>query len=144
MDTGDLVQEAMTKALRRLREFNPRHEGSFQVYMRTTLNNLIRDRFRSSRNGPRSAAVRGDEVASDPSPLETLIGKDLYERYEAALERLHRLRPKDRQLIILRIEFNHSYQEIAEMMGMRSADAARMAVSRALVPLARELKDESS
>jgi RNA polymerase sigma-70 factor (ECF subfamily) len=58
------------------------------------------------------------------------------ERYEAALQRL---RPEERELIIARVEMQQSYQQIAGAHGKSSPDAARMAVSRALVRLAEEM-----
>ena len=61
------------------------------------------------------------------------------ERYEAAL---HRLRPEEREVIIARVELGQSYQQIAAGHGKASADAARMAVSRALVRLAEEMDVE--
>ena len=39
---------------------------------------------------------------------------------------------RDRQLVVARIEAQWSYDEIARHFGMPTADAARMAVSRAL------------
>jgi RNA polymerase sigma-70 factor (ECF subfamily) len=40
---------------------------------------------------------------------------------------------------IPRVEFGLSYAEVAETLGKPSADAARMAVVRALVKLAKEM-----
>ena len=42
-------------------------------------------------------------------------------------------------LVIVRIEMGHSYAEVAEALGKPSVAAAHMAVSRALVRLAREM-----
>jgi len=61
-------------------------------------------------------------------------------RYEAALSRLT---PQEQLIIHLRVELNLSHREIAEELDKPSADAARMAVSRALVQLARQMQDES-
>ena len=58
------------------------------------------------------------------------------ERYEAALARL---RAEEREAIVARIEMGGSYQEVAQALGKPSADAARMAVSRALLRLAEEM-----
>jgi RNA polymerase sigma-70 factor, ECF subfamily len=74
------------------------------------------------------------------SPLEEAIGSQAMERYEAALGRL---REEERDLIQARVEMQQSYQEIANAHGKPSADAARMAVSRALVRLAEEMDLES-
>ena len=79
-----------------------------------------------------------DTNAADPaaSPLEEAIGAEAMERYEAALGRL---RPEEREAIVTRVEMDGSYQQVAKALGKPSADAARMAVSRALLRLAREM-----
>src|SRR5207244_12886738 len=76
------------------------------------------------------------KAASDPSPLEEAIGRETLERYESALLRL---RPTDREAIMLRIELNYPYADIATALGKPSIAAAQMAVSRALVRLAEEM-----
>jgi DNA-directed RNA polymerase specialized sigma24 family protein len=44
--------------------------------------------------------------------------------------------------VISRVEFDLSYAELADVLGKRSPDAARMAVVRALVRLAEEMNRE--
>ena len=63
-------------------------------------------------------------------------GSETLERYESALLRL---RPTDREAIMLRIELNYPYADIATALGKPSIAAAQMAVSRALVRLAEEM-----
>jgi RNA polymerase sigma-70 factor (ECF subfamily) len=55
------------------------------------------------------------------------------ERYESALQQL---RLDDQDAIVAKLELGYAYGEIAVMLGKPSADAARVAVSRALVRLA--------
>ena len=52
---------------------------------------------------------------------------------------MERLRPEDREAIIARIEMGLEYSEVAEALGKPSIPAAHMAVSRALVKLAKEM-----
>ena len=67
------------------------------------------------------------------SPLEVAIGKEALRRYEAALARL----PEEQQeAVALRLELGFSYGEIAEAIGSPTANAARMAVTRAVARLA--------
>jgi RNA polymerase sigma-70 factor (ECF subfamily) len=138
MDTLDLVQDTFIQVLRRLHDFDPRHEGAFHGYLRLTLLNKIRDEIRRAhRRGP--AVPAEDQAAADPSPLEKAIGGERLERYESALARL---RPADREAIALRIEMGYSYAEVAAALEKPSAAAAQMAVSRALVRLAEEMSGE--
>ena len=71
-----------------------------------------------------------------PSPLERAIGAEGFERYEAALARL---KPADREAIIARLELQQSYEEVAVALGKPNANAARVAVTRALARLVKEL-----
>ena len=78
-------------------------------------------------------------MAANPTPLEATVSRENLERYEAALSRL---RPEDREAIVMRVELGLSHEEIARALGKPSPDAARMAVSRALVRLAEDLGHE--
>ena len=71
------------------------------------------------------------------SPLEATIGAQALARYEAALARLP---APERELVIARIELGRAYADIAEEFGKPSANAARMAVARAIVRLAEEMR----
>jgi RNA polymerase sigma-70 factor (ECF subfamily) len=135
-DTHDLVQDAFIQVLRRLQDFEPRHEGAFHAYLRQTLLNKIRDEIRAANRRPPGEPLADNQPAKDPSPLEEAIGQQALERYEAALARL---RPEDREAIILRIEMRYPYAEIAAALDKPSVAAANMAVSRALVKLAQEM-----
>ena len=135
-DTEDVVQETLVQSLKHMATFQPRHEGALQAYLRQALVNRVRDEVRrTSRHGV-SAELADHHVDPAPSPLEEAIGHEALTRYEAALERL---RPEEREVIIARVELGQSYQQIAAGHGKATADAARMAVSRALVRLAEEM-----
>jgi len=136
MDTDDLVQETVVRAVKRIDRFESRHEGALQAYLRQAVVNRIRDEVRRARRAPPADLL--DTNAADPaaSPLEEAIGAEAMERYEAALGRL---RPEEREAIVTRVEMDGSYQQVAKALGKPSADAARMAVSRALLRLAREM-----
>jgi len=68
-----------------------------------------------------------------PSVVERVIGREAMEAYEAALATLP---DEQREAVVMRIEFGYTYPEIAEALGKPSANAARMAVSRALLQVA--------
>jgi RNA polymerase sigma-70 factor (ECF subfamily) len=136
MESQDLVQETLARVFQRLPAFEPRHAGAFRDYVWTTLWNCIRDIARTyQRRGP-SDALDFDIADSAPTPLEEAMGREVFARYEAAMERL---RPDEREAIIARIELGLSHAEVADALGKPSAAAAHMAVSRALMRLAREM-----
>ena len=51
------------------------------------------------------------------------------------------LRPADREAIIARLELQQSYEEVALALGKPSADAARLAVTRAVKALITTMDD---
>lgn len=136
LETQDLAQEALVQAVRKLKTFEPRHEGAFQGYLRQSLLNRIRDEIRRARRHGPADSLDSSKPSLDASPLDQAIGQETMERYEAALQRL---RPEDREAIVARIELGYDYPEVAEALGKPSVAAAQMAVSRALVKLAKEM-----
>jgi RNA polymerase sigma-70 factor (ECF subfamily) len=132
-DTDDLVQDALIGTFRNFRAFEHRGEWALQAYMRQAVTNRIRDELRRFQARPRREDVEDDLPATDGSPLETAVGRQIFARYEAALATLGEA---DREGVIARLELGCSYQEIAVLLDKPSADAARMAVARALTTLA--------
>jgi len=139
LETVDLVQDTFIQVLRRLDDFEPRHPGAFQGYLRLTLVNRIRDEIRRVQHRGVAEALDTASPASDPSPLEQAIGQETLERYEAALARL---KDDDREAVIMRAELGCSYAEIMEALDKPSIAATYMTVSRALVRLAREMSHD--
>ncbi len=136
MDTDDLVQETVVRAVNRIGSFEPRHEGALQAYLRQAVMNRIRDEIRRGIRTPGTAELDANLPDRDASPLEHVIGREAVDRYEAALARL---RPEEREAIVVRVEMDGTYEQVAQALGKPSADAARMAVTRALLRLAQEM-----
>ncbi|MBA3269974.1 MAG: sigma-70 family RNA polymerase sigma factor [Acidobacteria bacterium] len=139
-DTDDLVQDTLVRSVRNLPRFTPTGEGALQAYLRTAVLNRIRDEVRHRGRQPELSPLDPELAAATQSPLQEAIGGELLEKYDRALDRLP---PEEQELVIARVEMGCSYAEIAETSGRPSTDAARMAVSRALVRLAREMRHES-
>jgi len=137
LDTGDLVQETVLHALPRLAEFEPRHQGALQAYLRQAVANRIRDEVRRAARRP-TAELPADSPDVSPSPLERAIGRQGVERYEKALQRL---RPEEREAIVNRIELQLSYEELAVALAKPTPNAARVAVTRAVARLIEEMDD---
>ncbi len=136
MDTDDLVQETVVRAVGRIGAFEPRHEGALQAYLRQAVMNRIRDEIRRGIRSPSPSELDVDTPDRNASPLEEAIGREAVERYEAALAAL---RPDEREAIVARVEMDGTYEQVAQVLGKPSPDAARMAVSRALLRLAEEM-----
>src|SRR5687767_15111285 len=129
LDTGDLVQEAAVHVLGNLGTFEPRHVGAMQAYLRQSVINRICDEVRRIGRQPPPLELPDDHPSERSSPEEDAIRAEIYEHYRDAVSRLT---PKDRAVIVARIEMQWSLAEIAHRYGMPTVDAARMAVNRAV------------
>jgi RNA polymerase sigma factor (sigma-70 family) len=136
IDTQDVVLEAVHRGMSRLSTFECRYPGALLAYMRTILRNVIIDHVRARRRQP--PLVPLDDRQPDPgqSPLERVLDGEQIALYEAALARL---RPRDAALVTLRIEGQLGYHQIAVELGLPTANAARVAASRAVLRLAQEM-----
>lgn len=129
-DTDDLVQEALIQTVTRME--NLRESGTFHGYVRTAILNRIRNHLRHADVRERGVG----EVPTpkrEPSPLEETIGIEALERYEQALQSLS---PSDREIVIGHVEMGLSMPELADATGKPTANAARVALQRALMRLA--------
>jgi RNA polymerase sigma-70 factor (ECF subfamily) len=139
MNTEDLVQETLLRALTRLEGFEARETGSFLAYLRQILKNRIRDEVRKVQRRPKAEELDERIEESGPSPVEEAIGTETWERYEAALARLPR---QQQEGVIMRLELQFSHQQVADALAMPSANAARMMISRAIVKLTELMEPE--
>jgi RNA polymerase sigma-70 factor (ECF subfamily) len=135
-DTQDLVQDTLISVFKQIDGFEPRREGAFQAYLRQAVMNRIRNAIRDRTRRPDGTSIDETLPSNDQSALERAIGLERLERYEAALAQL---RPIDREAIVARVEMGCTYEEMAAMLDLPSADAARKAAQRALVRLANAL-----
>jgi RNA polymerase sigma-70 factor (ECF subfamily) len=133
-DTDDLVQDTLVRTVRAVPTFEHRGDGALQAYLRQAILNRVRDELRRHHRRPAAGSIQDDLPDTSHSPLEQAIGAETMDRYEKALQALT---DEEREAVIARIELGCSYKEIAAALDKPSDDAARMAVSRALVSLAR-------
>jgi RNA polymerase sigma-70 factor (ECF subfamily) len=136
-ETEDLVQLSLMRALSRVDSFEAQREGAFLAYLREILKNLVRDEVRRVRRRQVEPLSESREDPA-PSPLERTVSRDVLDRYERALEKLS---AESQQAVLLRVEFAYTYPEIAAALGKASPDAARMIVGRALVEIARHMRE---
>ena len=139
LDTVDVVDEAIMRAMGRLDSFEVRGDGALLAYLRQAVMNRLRDEARKGKRRPDHVELRDDDVDLISSPLEDLVGKETLERYEKALENL---RPAYREAVIGYVELGYSTEELQSILEKPSLDATRMTVSRALARLAEEMGHE--
>lgn len=109
------------------------------AFLRQVVSNRIIDEHRRRQRRPVRVEFPNELPAEETSPMEAAIGVETMERYEAALAAL---REKDRQMIVLHVEFGMKPAEIAEALNLSSSGAARMALQRALTSLATEMNPD--
>jgi RNA polymerase sigma-70 factor (ECF subfamily) len=124
-------------ALPKLDQFDHRGEGALLAYLRQALLNRIRNEYRRVGRRPEMTEVHTGLDAERRSPLESAILTQDLERYDAAMEQLEE---EERAAVMLRLELGYAYAEIAQALQKPSEDAARMAVSRAILKLAKLMK----
>ena len=139
-DTEDLVQESLVQTFKRIGDFDPRGGGALQAYVRQIILNRIRDELRKAGRRPSSTGFDGSELDEGLSPLEHAIGREAVDRYERALARL---KPREREAIVARLELGFDFVELADLLGTPTPDAARKTAERALVRLAAEMKSDA-
>jgi RNA polymerase sigma-70 factor, ECF subfamily len=137
LDTGDLVQEAAMHVLARLDKFEPRHVGAMQAYLRMSVVNRIRDEIRRVGRRPETVEMTTEPISDATSPIEAAIRVQAYERYRSSVAQL---RPRDREMVVARVEMQWSAEQITQRFRMPSLDAARVAMSRALKRLSAVIK----
>ena len=137
LDTDDLVQNTLLRTLKHIESFAPEREGAFLAFLRQALLNQIRDELRRVGRRPGAQPLETPVPGGGPSPLEEAIGSETLRAYDRALLALP---SQSQEAVILRIEMGFSYKEIAAALGFPSANAARMAIARALVHLARAMR----
>ena len=132
-ETEDLVQEAFIRALEHLGSFAPERRGAFLAYLRQIVMNMVRDELRSAAHRRADPALV--EQVADPrrGPLDLAFDREALDGYERALATL---KPDEQEAVVLRLEMDCGYDEIARLTGRRSANTARMLVVRAVARLA--------
>ena len=137
LDTADLVQDAAMHAIAKLDTFEPRHVGAMQAYLRQSVINRIRDEMRRFTRRPANVELHEDFASEQPSPLEHAIHEEAYARYRTALDSL---KPRERELVIARVEAHWTPADGAEHFEFTSVAGARMGVNRGIQRLAAAMK----
>ena len=141
VDTSDVVQDALHRTVTRLSGFEPRGEGALRAYLRSAVENRIRDEMRRAMRRPAMDVLDEGQplVGNDRSLQEKIVHDEAWDRYRSALKRLPR---RDQRLIVGRLELGYSFRQLAVIEGRGGPDGARMALKRALVRLAAEMGDD--
>ncbi len=140
-ETDDLVQVTFMRALNKLEGFNAEKPGAFLAYLRTILVNVVRDEIRRLKRSPQRIPVSEERLASEASVVENMVGSEILEAYEKALQPMDE---NKRMAVIMRLEFGMTYEEISQELESPSANTTRMMIVRALAELAETMPGDIS
>jgi RNA polymerase sigma-70 factor, ECF subfamily len=135
-DTDDVVQDVTISVFKRLHRIELRFPGALLAYLRRSVSNRVADEHRRAQRRGVTATLGDDYPDARQSPLDATIDKDKVRIYRTALAALG---VDDRIAIVMRIEEGASYDAIAARLGKPTANAARVAVARAMCKLARQM-----
>ncbi len=134
LDPDDVVQDVVTRVLRRWTELRFADDRALAGYLHRAVVNRARD---ARRVAPRRVAADLDLMLSPrPTVLDGLIADEWRRR---AAQALRQLRVGDRRVVLGRVVASLSFGDLAARTGHPSADAARKATVRALGRLRRQL-----
>lgn len=147
LESMDLVQETLVRALGGLDGFTYKSEGDFVRWLAKIAENELRGNLRKLRAEKRDVrrevrfdnyrSTAGGSFVRPPEPIRNTTPSVVTSRREdlARLEQaLDALRPEYREAIVLAKIEGLSYDQIGARLG-KSADAARMLATRAMVAL---------
>jgi RNA polymerase sigma-70 factor (ECF subfamily) len=127
----DIVQETFLRLLNRSREY---YEGSFKAFLSTIVYRLaLKENILRQRKKPLSEM---DPQSPDSSPLEEAVSD---ERQREVAEVLQSLPEHHRDILLLRLYGERSYEEIAEMTGI-SLGTVKSRIFYAVKATRKELK----
>lgn len=130
VETADLVQVAVIRALGRVDHFESAHPGAFFAYLRQILLNALRRTVGEEAAQPRHLAIEDvqDQIADQGSALEQIVGRENLLAYEQALAHLS---SEHQALVVMRFEFGMSFVEMATELG-ETPDGVRVKLNRTL------------
>lgn len=138
-DTQDVAQDVCIKLVAALKDFEVRGLGSFWNFALTLARNRLIDVRRRGDARPEQALPEQSGFAPpdpQPSAADRLVTQEQVDAFDRAVAR----RPEPLQTAIrLRMDLSIEWQQIADECDFPSAAAARMAVTRALQGIAKEM-----
>jgi RNA polymerase sigma-70 factor (ECF subfamily) len=153
VETVDIVNDAMVEAIRSFQDYEIRDDKKILAWFAGIVENRIRalDRHYRAQKRDRAKQQALDYInesismgrlslqpaVEEPSP-STVVRKR--EEIDVLRECLDALPEKSREIVRLKHAGEHSWEEIAELAGCASADAARMIYARAKIELSKAMK----
>jgi len=138
-DACDIVQRAFINAFRKIQEFKGDSAFSTWIY-RIAFNQAISFRRENRRPSVSIYSTRDEEMVVEPAvdgnPTDRMESEETRKKVQQALDLLEE---EDRQIILLKDLQGHSYEEIADILGIPKG-TVRSRLHRARLELKAKLK----
>jgi RNA polymerase sigma-70 factor (ECF subfamily) len=138
-DTADIAQSVFAEVLRDIGRFEDRGETRFRHWLYRKAESEVWGKMRREfgARGHRRQDLLGDEdrealLARGTTPSSAAAGREERARLARALETLT---PEQRSVIHLRAHEGLAFADVAQRLGLPSADAARVRYARTLLEL---------
>lgn len=128
----DLTQETFTKVLDNFNTFDGKR-GKFSTWLYQIARNTVIDFYRTKKN-----YINADDVWDLAGKENILRDVDVSMKLEEVEKYLGKLKPEQREIVILRVWEGYSYKEIAEIVGKNEV-SCRVAFSRTIQTLKSEM-----
>jgi RNA polymerase sigma-70 factor, ECF subfamily len=128
----DLTSQVFMKALEKINTFTT-DRGTFQAWLYQIARNTVIDHYRTTKT-----EANIEDIWDLASHIDILRDVDATEKLAQVEKYLAKLKPEQRDIIIMRVWQGMSHQEIAAVMG-RSEASAKMSFSRAITKLRQEM-----
>jgi RNA polymerase sigma factor (sigma-70 family) len=144
LDTVDIAQEVWAKALEGIDEFDHREAGAFWWYLRRIAQNHLTDIYRrTGRRAPEETLPDASALhppAAALSPSVEFMASEASQAFDRALGVVPE---RERNAVLLRLELDQPWEDVARDCGYATPDAARMAVKRALERICQEMSQHA-
>jgi len=154
LESTDILQEAAAEALKGLNRFEMRDESSFIRWLATIVEHQITaraDYHQASKRSKSREVPLQERVDTKMGESEINLADDAVvtpfsdvmktEEQDAVQDAIAELPEKYRELIVLRDYTGASWEDVAEAVGAKSPNAARMMHSRAVARLGKTLRE---
>lgn len=128
----DLTSQTFLKALRSLDQFDP-EKGKFSTWLYQIARNQVIDFYRAKRSD-----INIEDVWDLAGQEDILRDFDAAEKLKKVQEYLKKLKPDQREVVLLRVWEGMSYREIAEVLGKDEAHC-RVIFSRTIQALREQM-----
>ena len=128
----DLTSQTFFKALESIQSFEEK-KGSFSAWLYRIARNTVIDHFRTTK-----IEKNIDDYWSLSSNSDIKTDIDLAQKLEQVKKYLQNFKPQQREIVIMRLWDQLSYQEIAEITGLTIA-SCKMTFSRVITKLRQDM-----